>query len=114
MEQISFGGNLHWENVNARILTMFGMFGVTTPRNDASAGRGQWDLRGAYKYVSEANAGYHFNVNPRRSTSTLEFLFPISDYLSYYNFYDNLSLSIRRMFLRIRRGSSTVFAFSGS
>ena len=45
VEQISFGGNLHWQNVNARILTMAGMFGVTTPRNDASAGRGQWDLR---------------------------------------------------------------------
>jgi hypothetical protein len=63
IEQISFGGNLHWQNVNARILTMAGMFGVTTPRNDASAGRGQWDLRGAYKYFSEANAGYHFDVN---------------------------------------------------
>ena len=63
IEQISFGGNFHWQNVNARILTMNGMFGVTTPRNDASAGRGQWDLRGAYKYVSEANAGYHFDVN---------------------------------------------------
>src|SRR5579864_7734334 len=63
LEQISFGGNFHWQNVNARILTMNGMFGVTTPRNDASPGRGQWDLRGAYKYVSEANAGYHFDVN---------------------------------------------------
>src|SRR5215831_19271891 len=56
IEQISFGGNFHWQNVNARILTMGGMFGVTTPRNDASPGRGQWDLRGAYKYFSEANA----------------------------------------------------------
>ncbi len=46
VEQISFGGNFHWQNVNARILTMNGMFGITTPRNDASAGRGQWDLRG--------------------------------------------------------------------
>jgi len=44
IEQISFGGDLHWENVRARILTMGGMFGVTTPRNDASPGRGQWDL----------------------------------------------------------------------
>ena len=47
VEQISFGGNFHWQNVQARILTMNGMFGITTPRNDASAGRGQWDLRGA-------------------------------------------------------------------
>ena len=24
---------------------------------------GQWDLQGAYKYISEANAGYHFDVD---------------------------------------------------
>ena len=51
VEQISFGGDFHWQNVRGGVLTMDGMFGVTTPRNDASAGRGQWDLRGAYKYV---------------------------------------------------------------
>ena len=85
VEQISFGGNLHWENVNARILTMFGMFGVTTPRNDASAGRGQWDLRGAYKYVSEANAGYHFNVNHGINVDAGIFVSYIGLF-SYYNF----------------------------
>src|SRR5208283_54854 len=36
---------------------------TTTPRNDGSAGVGEWDVRGAYKYVSEAWGGYHFNVN---------------------------------------------------
>jgi len=70
IEQISLGGNFHWKNVNARLLTMNGMFGVTTPRNDASPGRGQWDLRGAYKYFSEANAGYHFDVNHGRSVES--------------------------------------------
>src|SRR5271167_4665845 len=63
VEQISVGGDFHWQDVRGRILTMDGMFAVTTPRNDASEGRGQWDLRGAYKYVSEAYGGYHFNVN---------------------------------------------------
>ncbi|MBZ5652376.1 MAG: porin, partial [Acidobacteriia bacterium] len=63
VEQISFGGDFHWQNVRGRVLTMNGMFGITTPRNDASPGRGQWDLRGAYKYVSEAYGGYHWNVN---------------------------------------------------
>src|ERR1017187_3461667 len=62
LEQISFGGDFHHENVRGRVLTMGGMFAVTTPRNDASVGRGQWDLRGAYKYFSEAWGGYHFNV----------------------------------------------------
>ena len=85
VEQISFGGNFHWENVNARILTMFGMFGVTTPRNDASPGRGQWDLRGAYKYVSEANGGYHFNVNHGLNVDAGIFVSYIGLF-SYYNF----------------------------
>jgi hypothetical protein len=85
VEQISFGGNFHWQNVNARILTMNGMFGVTTPRNDASAGRGQWDLRGAYKYVSEANAGYHFNVNHGLNIDAGIFVSYIGLF-SYYNF----------------------------
>jgi hypothetical protein len=85
LEQISFGGNFHWQNVNARILTMNGMFGVTTPRNDASPGRGQWDLRGAYKYVSEANAGYHFDVNHGLNIDAGIFVSYIGLF-SYYNF----------------------------
>jgi hypothetical protein len=85
VEQISFGGNFHWQNVNARILTMNGMFGVTTPRNDASDGRGQWDLRGAYKYVSEANAGYHFDVNHGLNIDAGIFVSYIGLF-SYYNF----------------------------
>jgi len=63
VEQVSFGGDFHWENVRARFLSMFGLFSTTTPRNDASSAVGQWDLQGAYKYFSEANAGYHFDVN---------------------------------------------------
>ena len=43
IEQASFGGDFHWNNVRGRILTMFGEFATTTPRNDASAGVGQWD-----------------------------------------------------------------------
>ena len=85
IEQISFGGNFHWQNVNARILTMNGMFGVTTPRNDASPGRGQWDLRGAYKYVSEANAGYHWDVNHGLNFDAGIFVSYIGLF-SYYNF----------------------------
>lgn len=85
IEQISFGGDLHWDNVRARILTMGGMFGITTPRNDASAGRGQWDLRGAYKYFSEASGGYHFNVNHGLNFDAGIFVSYIGLF-SYYNF----------------------------
>ncbi len=85
VEQISVGGDFHWQNVRGRILTMNGMFGVTTPRNDASAGRGQWDLRGAYKYVSEAYGGYHFDVNHGLNVDAGIFVSYIGLF-SYYNF----------------------------
>jgi hypothetical protein len=85
IEQISLGGDFHWNNVRARMLTMAGMFGVTTPRNDASPGRGQWDLRGAYKYFSEAYGGYHFNVNHGLNFDAGIFVSYIGLF-SYYNF----------------------------
>jgi hypothetical protein len=85
LEQISFGGDFHWQNVRGRVLTMGGMFGVTTPRNDASPGRGQWDLRGAYKYFSEAYGGYHWNVNHGLNLDAGIFVSYIGLF-SYYNF----------------------------
>ena len=85
IEQISVGGDFHWQNVRGRILTMFGMFGVTTPRNDPSVGNGQWDLRGAYRYVSEAYGGYHFNVNHGLNVDAGIFVSYIGLF-SYYNF----------------------------
>jgi hypothetical protein len=85
VEQISVGGDFHWQNVRGRILTMMGMFAVTTPRNDASTGRGQWDLRGAYRYVAEAYGGYHFNVNHGLNLDAGIFVSYIGLF-SYYNF----------------------------
>lgn len=87
IEQVSFGGDFHYDNVRARLLTMFGNFATTTPRNDASAGVGQWDLRGAYRYLSEANAGYHFDVNHGLNIDAGLFVSYIGLF-SYYN-YDN-------------------------
>jgi hypothetical protein len=85
IEQVSFGGNFHWNNVQARFLSMMGLFAVTTPRNDASLGVGQWDLQGAYKYMSEANAGYHFDVNHGLNVDAGIFVSYIGLF-SYYNF----------------------------
>jgi hypothetical protein len=85
VEQISFGGDFHWQNVRGRVLTLGGLFGVTTPRNDASAGRGQWNLRGAYRYFSEAYGGYHFDVNHGLNIDAGIFVSYIGLF-SYYNF----------------------------
>ena len=60
--QLGVGGDFHYDNVRARLMTQFGMYSETTPRNDASPARGQWNLADAYRYISEAYGGYHFNA----------------------------------------------------
>jgi hypothetical protein len=62
LTQLGVGGDFHYDNVRARLMTQFGMYSETTPRNDASPARGQWNLADAYRYISEAYGGYHFNV----------------------------------------------------
>src|SRR6266481_3126983 len=60
--QLGVGGDFHYDNVRARVMTQFGLYSETTPRNDASPARGQWNLDNAYRYLSEAYGGYHFNA----------------------------------------------------
>jgi hypothetical protein len=85
LEQISIGGDIHINNVRGRILTMDGLFATTTPRNDATPSRGQWDLSNAYKYVSEAWGGYHWDVNNGLNVDAGIFVSYIGLF-SYYNF----------------------------
>src|SRR5882757_9556696 len=59
--QLGIGGDFHWDNVQGRLMTLFGQLATTTPRNDASPARGQWQLDNAYRYISEAYANYHLN-----------------------------------------------------
>jgi hypothetical protein len=60
--QLGVGGDFHYDNVRARLMTQFGLYSQTTARNDASPARGQWNLDNAYRYLSEAYGGYHFNA----------------------------------------------------
>src|SRR6266404_100068 len=60
--QLGVGGDFHYDNVRGRLMTQFGLYSQTTPRNDASPSRGQWNLDNAYRYISEAYGGYHFNA----------------------------------------------------
>jgi hypothetical protein len=85
LEQFGVGGDFHYDNVRARLMTQFGMYSVTTPRNDPSPGHGQWDLAGAYRYVSEAYGGYHFNVLHGINVDAGIFMSYIGLF-SYYNF----------------------------
>jgi hypothetical protein len=85
LEQLGVGGDFHYDNVRARLMTQFGMYSATTPRNDPSVGHGEWDLDTAYRYVSEAYGGYHFNVLQGVNVDAGIFLSYIGLF-SYYNF----------------------------
>jgi hypothetical protein len=83
--QFGVGGDFHWNNVRGRLMTQFGMYSFTTPRNDASPARGQWSLDTPYRYISEAYGGYHFNVMYGINVDAGIFLSYIG-LCSYYNF----------------------------
>ena len=62
VQQLGIGGDFHVGQVQGRFMTQFGLYSTMTPRNDASPGRGQWQLDNAYRYLSEAYAGRHWNA----------------------------------------------------
>ncbi len=59
---LGFGGDFHYKNARARLMTQFGVRSVLVPRNDFSTYHGQFDMQTALRYISEANGGYHFDV----------------------------------------------------
>lgn len=106
--QLGVGGDFDYDSVQARLMTQFGMYSETTPRNDASPSRGQWNLADAYRYVSEAHGGYHFNALHGINLQAGIFMSYVGLF-SYYNS-DNWLIN-RRMLPRTRPGSSTACAF---
>jgi hypothetical protein len=85
LTDLAVGGDFHYDNVRARILTQFGLYSQTTPRNDASPTRGQWNLADAYRYISEGYGGYHFNVLHGINVDAGIFMSYVGLF-SYYNF----------------------------
>lgn len=57
----SFGGDFNYKNARAHITTQFGTRTTLIPRNDLSVYKGQGDMPTMYRYLAEANAGYHFD-----------------------------------------------------
>ena len=55
------GGDIHIGNVRGRIMLQYGTRSTVVPRNDITITKGQFDLATAYRYVSEAYAGYHWD-----------------------------------------------------
>lgn len=62
ISQLGFGGDFAYGGARGRFLTQFGTRDEVVPRNDYSPYHGQYDLADAYRYISEAYGGYHFNV----------------------------------------------------
>jgi hypothetical protein len=87
LTDLGIGGDFHYDNVRGRFLTQFGEYSTTTPRNDASYTRGQWNLQDAYRYLSEAYGGYHWDVLHGVNVDAGIFLSYIGLF-SFYN-YDN-------------------------
>jgi hypothetical protein len=83
--QLGIGGDFNYEHVQGRLMTQFGLYSQTTPRNDPSARRGQWQLDDAYRYISEAYGGYHFDVNHGLNVQAGIFMSYLGLW-SYYNF----------------------------
>jgi len=105
LTQLGVGGDFHYDNVRARLMTQFGMYSQTQPRNDASPSRGQWGLDGAYRYLAEAYGGYHFNVLRGVNVDAGIFMSYIGLF-SWYNF-DNWSYQPSYV------SSNTPFFFNG-
>jgi Putative beta-barrel porin-2, OmpL-like. bbp2 len=83
--QMGIGGDFYYKGVQARLMTQFGMYSETTPRNDASPGRGQWNLADAYRYISEAYGGYHIDAMNGINIQAGIFMSYVGLW-SYYNF----------------------------
>lgn len=59
---VHLGGDFNYHNARAHIVTQFGTRSTVVPRNDFSVYKGQYQLADVYRYLAEANAGYHFNI----------------------------------------------------
>ena len=85
VQQLGIGGDFHAGHARGRVMTQFGMYSTMTPRNDASPGRGQWNLADAYRYLSEAYGGYHWDTWNGINVDAGIFLSYVGLF-SYYNF----------------------------
>jgi len=85
LTHLGIGGDFHYNNVRARVMSQIGLYATATPRNDASYSRGQWDLADAYRYVNEAYGGYHFDAMHGINVDAGIFLSYVGLF-SFYNF----------------------------
>ena len=87
--QLGVGGDFHYDNVRGRLMTQFGMYSRADAAQRREPGARQWNLADAYRYISEAYGGYHFDNGNGINVDAGIFMSYVGLY-SYYNF-DNWS-----------------------
>jgi Putative beta-barrel porin-2, OmpL-like. bbp2 len=85
IQAVNVGGDFHAGNMQGRLLMQFGAVSTAVPRNDGSYSVGQWQLQDAYRYLTDAYAGYHINVQHGLNIQAGIFLSYIGLF-SYYTF----------------------------
>ena len=85
VQQLGVGADFHAGRTHGRVMTQFGMYAAMTPRNDASVARGQWPFGDAYRYLSEAYGGYHWDAMHGINVDAGIFMSYVGLF-SYYNF----------------------------
>ncbi len=85
VQQLGIGGDFHAGHARGRVMTQFGLYSQMTPRNDASTARGQWNTDNAYRYLSEAYGGYHWDAMHGINVDAGIFMSYVGLF-SYYNF----------------------------
>ncbi len=91
LQQIGIGGDFYHQRVRGRLMTQFGMYSTMTPRNDASPGRGQWNLSDAYRYFSEAYGGYQLTENLSVEVGIFMSYIGLCSYYNYENWVYQMS-----------------------
>jgi hypothetical protein len=105
LTDLAFGGDFNYKNVRGRLLTQFGMYSQTQPRNDASPGRGQYNLDSAYRYLGEAYGGYHVDKMNGINVDAGIFL----SYIGLFSFYQYDNWSYQPSYV----SSNTPWYFTG-
>ncbi len=82
---LGLGTDVNYKGARGRLMTQLGLYATMTPRNDASPDRGQWQLRDAYKYITEGYGGYHWDVQSGINVDAGIFLSYVG-LCSYYNY----------------------------
>ena len=54
------GGDFYFKGARAHVVAQYGTRSQLVPRNDYSPYKGQYHMADIYRYLAEANAGYHF------------------------------------------------------